>query len=1027
MAALLWLGGIGKPLQIAAAAPPQADSTLALRLRNGTYTTTPGASFDAILPQNLRQQASSSPTFWMVQFAAPVRSAWVAALRAEGLAIVAYVPDYAYIVWGGAPDKSIRRVQTRLGAAIHWDGAYHPAFRLAKSLQAGQTRQAPPAQADVTVQLYTHAGVESSIERLQNLALAVLRPPERVMNFTNLRVRLPQKALAEVAAWEDVFNIEPWSQPKLMDEGQGQILAGKVTQVNGKTIPSAPGYLSFLSEAGFPTAPSAYPIVDVVDSGLDTGTTANLLHPDFYQFGSKDDPLRVPTIANCTSAASGNDTSGHGTLNAGIVAGYNYQFGAPYEDARGYQYGLGISPYGRITATKIFNERYYDATNCGWSDSGVVERSYQNGAAITSNSWGSDAYSEYDATAQAYDYLTRDASSLTPGNQEVLHIFSAGNAGGLGTRTIGSPATAKNVLSVGATENVRDEGIADICGWTQSDNADDIAPFSSRGPTQDGRVKPDIVAPGIHIQGPASQDADFKGTGICHGASSIYYPSGQTLYTWSSGTSHSAPAVAGAAQLAYEYYQRVIQPGKTPSPAMLKALLLGTTRYLDGLDSGDRLPSIHQGWGDPNLSLLFSAVPRLAVDQTVTFTDSLQEYTLSGQIADTSKPVRITLAWSDAPGAPPASVYVNDLNLEVIAGGQIYKGNVFKRDRSAPGGEFDAKNNVENVFLPAGVGGSFQVRVIAANIAGDGVPGNSEPLDQDFALMIHNAAPGSASVLLVNPALAVSDPAGNQNGYLDPGEAVSLQVSLLNLGTAPAFAPTATLSIAFGEAAMGVTVSAVYSDLSPGSIQANAPPDFAFTLNLRQPCGSDLWFWLDLTYNVSEHARLLVGPLPVGRVTNNHYAASGLPQPIPDQNYTGVKVPVEIPERLSVRRVTVGVDITHTWTQDLTITLLPPRGEKVYLSVANGGSSDNYTGTIFDDDAAEWIINGFAPFTGRWKPETPLAVLEGIAADGDWQLHVIDRASPDTGTIDTFTLEIEAAACEIVGMQFYLPEVIKLP
>ena len=66
-----------------------------------------------------------------------------------------------------------------------------------------------------------------------------------------------------------------------------------------------------------------------------------------------------------------------------------------------------------------------------------------------------------------------------------------------------------------------------------------------------------------------------------------YYPAGQTLYTWSSGTSHSAPAIAGTASLVWNYYGRVLKLGATPSPAMLKALLLNSTRYLNGVSTGD--------------------------------------------------------------------------------------------------------------------------------------------------------------------------------------------------------------------------------------------------------------------------------------------------------------------------------------------------------------------------------------------------------------------------------------------------------
>jgi hypothetical protein len=96
------------------------------------------------------------------------------------------------------------------------------------------------------------------------------------------------------------------------------------------------------------------------------------------------------------------------------------------------------------------------------------------------------------------------------------------------------------------------------------------------------------------------------------------------------------------------------------------------------------------------------------------------------------------LAWTDAPGATVGAAYVNDLNLTVEINGQSYLGNVFSGATSIPGGASDPRNNVESVLLPAGVDGSFSFTVAAANIAGDGVPGNDDDTDQDFALICYN-------------------------------------------------------------------------------------------------------------------------------------------------------------------------------------------------------------------------------------------------------------------------------------------------
>jgi hypothetical protein len=96
------------------------------------------------------------------------------------------------------------------------------------------------------------------------------------------------------------------------------------------------------------------------------------------------------------------------------------------------------------------------------------------------------------------------------------------------------------------------------------------------------------------------------------------------------------------------------------------------------------------------------------------------------------------LAWTDAPGSTTSASYVNDLDLEVTIGGNTYKGKVFGDQYSTTGGAFDPRDNVESVLLPAGTTGDYTIRVIARNIAGDGVPGNDSALDQDFALVVTN-------------------------------------------------------------------------------------------------------------------------------------------------------------------------------------------------------------------------------------------------------------------------------------------------
>jgi hypothetical protein len=232
-----------------------------------------------------------------------------------------------------------------------------------------------------------------------------------------------------------------------------------------------------------------------------------------------------------------------------------------------------------------------------------------------------------------------------------------------------------------------------------------------------------------------------------------FFPLGQQFYTESSGTSHSTPAVSGACALVRQYF---INIGQTPpSAAMTKAFLMNSARYMTGKGAHDNLWSKSQGMGELNLGMAFDDATRLLRDELPAdmFTATGQVRTFAGQVADTTKPLRVTVAWTDAPGNTAGAAYNNDLDLVVSMGAKTYKGNVFRKSNSVTGGKADRRNNVESVFLPAGVSGDFVVSVTAANINSEGVPGAGSSVSQDFALVIYNGT--VTNVLAHAPVTAV--------------------------------------------------------------------------------------------------------------------------------------------------------------------------------------------------------------------------------------------------------------------------------
>jgi subtilisin-like proprotein convertase family protein len=142
-------------------------------------------------------------------------------------------------------------------------------------------------------------------------------------------------------------------------------------------------------------------------------------------------------------------------------------------------------------------------------------------------------------------------------------------------------------------------------------------------------------------------------------------------------------------------------------------------------------------------------------------------------------------------------------------------------------------------------------------------------------------------------------------------------------------------------------------------------------------------------------------------------ASTDIPKPVPDTGTVLSNLPVSGLVG-AVTDVNVTLSITHTWDADLDIYLISPNGTRVELSTDNGGSDDNYTGTIFDDEAATSITAGSAPFTGSFKPEGSLSDIDGQDPNGTWKLEVSDDESFDSGTLTSWSLNLTTAELSTV-------------
>ncbi|MEO6327141.1 MAG: S8 family serine peptidase, partial [Thermoanaerobaculia bacterium] len=730
--------------------------------------------------------AGIEPALRVVQLEPAALGASLDTLRSAGMSIVDHLSGSTYLVRGNA--LALARLD---GLAVPrgpvvWHGDWAAELKL--DAAARRALRAVDGVDTWAIQLVDDPiASRTTLELIAQKQIAPERVRFKVLNFLDIVVTLPASAAAEVAARPDVVSMRRFIEPIQAGERDAQIVAGNVSS----GVPSPTSYLSWLAKRGFTQAQftASNFLVDMADSGIDVGTLSPN-HPGLKTLGtgaSRIGYVRLIGTPNASSTLQGCD--GHGTLSAHVLAGYNAGTGAPSQDGEGFHYGLGVCPFVKLGSSVIYDA--YAFTNPDYLS--LMSRAYQDGARISSNGWGFALSGAYDIVAQAYDALVRDAQPVgatvsVPGNQAMVVVAAAGNQGP--SSGILSPASAKNVLTVGAAEGVQSFGGADQCGVDDllADSADDMHPASSRGPAADGRAKPDLVAPGTHVSGGVPQAAAPAANGtalacyasatpaslsICAGtgtlpAAAYFPPSGQQLFTASSGTSMATAAVSGAAAL---LRQSFLNAGRSaPSPAMTKAVLMNSARYLVGAGANDTLPSPAQGMGEVDLG---DALDRVAGTSAVLrdelaedlFTASAQTRTFTGNVLDASKPFRVTLAWTDAPGSTAGNAWNNDLDLTVTVGGSTYLGNTFTGPLSAAGGIADIRNNVESVFLPAGTSGPFTVTITASSINSDGVPGNASALDQDFALVIANT-PSAARLYTLLPCRVVDtrDVAGPLGG-----------------------------------------------------------------------------------------------------------------------------------------------------------------------------------------------------------------------------------------------------------------------
>lgn len=651
----------------------------------------PGYSFDPLRdgePQ-LSSPWSASPneqgSLRLVQMIGPAKGEWVAAMETTGAKVLQYYPFHTYLVWADGAQA------TRLSQMGHvrWQGDFQPAYKLGDHLEAS-------VQAARTVVIYVDAGdAATTVGALSSLgSVDSDRKAQPDGALRRAIVHLDAPGVQAAAHLPEVLWIAPAAPGvQLEDEMSSQIVAGN----HPGGVPVL-GYGPHLASLGYDGTGVTWA---VVDTGVDYD------HPDLGPriiggFSVPGTPCDTPAGTDCTTGSRG-----HGTHVAGIVGA---DATAGFVDGDGFLYGLGVAPEVSFFAVNIFGADTPFET--------FTKEVVLSGATGSNNSWttGEGTAHGYQDSERTYDFIVRDGNFDTVAHEPHIVVFSAGNSGS-GAMTLTAPKEAKNVIVTGGTQNYR-----------STSNIDAMYGSSSRGPAVDGRYVPTIVAPGQTIASTAND-----GGGSC--TNGIAGTNG--LYAFCTGTSMAAPQTSGALALTTQWWNDL--HGVDPSPAMAKALLVISS--VDVTGAAAPVPNFDEGWGRIQVTeLVAPPVARIYEDQTHTFDNSGETWVMNTMVANPLEPLKVSVAWTDAPGALGANpALVNDLDLEVTVNGVTYLGNDFSGGVSTMGGSADVLNNLENVFVP-GASGSVQVVVRATTVAGDAIPSIGDATDQDFALVCHNCA-----------------------------------------------------------------------------------------------------------------------------------------------------------------------------------------------------------------------------------------------------------------------------------------------
>jgi subtilisin-like proprotein convertase family protein len=905
---------------------------------------------------------------WVVRFRRAPGWFERAAVETAGARVEAPLPGQAYLVSiPAARANGLAHIPS-----VEWATPFLPQHKIAPEIDAVRSgRERTDSDVVVLLHVFADADAESVADALAAAGLRVEGARDGKRFDRVVLIMSPEEVETrtdELAERGDVFWVGRRHRRVLTNDtsiwvGQSGLYAGETTPVFDRGI-YGEGQVAAVLDTGL-DADMCYFRDEAL--GLPPTNTggATTVDPNQRKVIAVDflDPAEDP-------ANPGHwDTQGHGTHVAGILSGDDLANPILHD------HGDGMAPGAKL----LIQDAGYAADACGDLPGigcpvtdliPIFQQTYDQGARTHSNSWNDN---ENAAVQNIYTDASEDVDEFMWNNPDFLIVFACGNHALGGTGTIGSPSTAKNTLSVGGTfKGQSAEYLSDISAW---------------GPTDDGRIKPDVVFPSASIQS-AANDGDVT-TDNCATAG----------YT---GTSMAAPGAAGMSLLVRDYFAQGFYPSGAANPAdafeagsaLVKAMLINSAVPI-GWDAEGRpitIPSDEQGWGRILLdnTLKFASDERgLWVEENTAGFSSPSDppaiYQL--EVTDSAEPLKITLVWNDYPSTPAASTHLlNDLDLRVDGAGGGWLGNVWNHGVSIAGGTYDRLNNVEQVYVETPAPGVYSIQVMphaipfgpqpyALVVSGAGFTVTSGPQPSHFAHTIDDSGPN-----------------GNGDGVLDPGETVTVAVNLRNAGDAEATSVIGDIYSVYPDRLKVYRKTTSYTDMPVGGHADSAAPHYEVTLEPSATCGQVLGASMTISgsgFEVGSGFTLDIGEY------QGQTPSTDTPLAIPRNSTTGANSYINVPVGFPLTRVYVTVNIDHPDIGDLDVLVYPPGGTNppVYLH-NNTGAGTSGIHTTYDS---------LTPVDGPGD----LADFVGLDPQGNWRLKVVNSGSRN-GTLEDWTLHLES-------------------